>query len=198
MQTTFSSSQNIAHGADDLYTRTFSGRVVAAVSATLFVAVCAHISVPLPFTPVPLTMQDLAVMLVGLVLGPVDGMAALALYLAEGAAGMPVFTPHGMGGVAQLFGPTGGFLLAYPVVAAMSGWGARHLRFRNAFARAVTACVLASAVLFGFGATWLAQYTHTTMSTTLPMAVYPFLPGNIVKVVAASGIYSALRRWRQS
>jgi len=198
MQTAFSSSQGLAHSSGELYTRSLPVRAAAIVSATLFIAVCAHISVPLPFTPVPLTMQDLAVLLVGLVLGPIDGMVALVLYLAEGAAGMPVFNPQGLGGMAQLLGPTGGFLLAYPLVAAVCGWGARHLPFKSAFARAVTGCVFASAVLFGFGATWLAQYTHASVNAVFQMAVYPFLPGNIVKVVAASGIYSSLSHWRRS
>src|SRR5260370_5435481 len=97
--------------------------VALVASASLFVALCARITVPLPFTPIPLTLQNFAVLLVGLTLGPRRGFAALALYLAEGAAGMPVFNPLGLGGIAQLLGPTGGFLLAYPLVAAV----ARHI-----------------------------------------------------------------------
>src|SRR3954447_5509375 len=95
------------------------------VAASFFVALCARVSVPLPFTPVPLTLQNFAVLLVGLVLGPVAGFSAMALYLAEGAAGLPVFNPHGAGGVLQLFGPTGGYLLSYPFAAAAAGWVAR-------------------------------------------------------------------------
>src|SRR5262250_1242431 len=79
--------------------------------ASLFVALCARVTVPLPFTPVPLTLQNCGVLIVGLLLGSRRGFAALALYLAEGAAGLPVFNPHGMGGIAQLLGPTGGFLM---------------------------------------------------------------------------------------
>ena len=95
-------------------------QVTLIVGASLFVALCAHISVPLPFTPVPLTLQNLAVVLVGLLIGSRAGFAALCVYLMEGAAGLPVFTP-GPGGVAQLLGPTGGFLLAYPFVAWLAG-----------------------------------------------------------------------------
>jgi biotin transport system substrate-specific component len=142
-------------------------------------------------------MQDLAVLLVGLVLGPVDGFAALALYLAEGAAGMPVFNPQNMGGAAHLLGPTGGYLMAYPLVAAIAGWGARSIKLGSTFTRAVIGCLLASAVLFAFGATWLAQYTHMGASTTFRMAVLPFIPGNLFKVAAASGIFTSLRRWRR-
>lgn len=197
MQTTLTSSQGLAHGSVQSFGQSKLGRAVVIASATVFIAICAHVSVPLPFTPVPLTMQDLAVLLVGLALGPVDGFAALALYLAEGAAGLPVFNPQGLGGAAQLFGPTGGFLLAYPFVAAIAGWGARSICIANGFARAAISCLLASTVLFGLGATWLAQYTHASAAMVLRMAVYPFLPGNLVKVAAASGIFSSLKRWRR-
>src|SRR5437879_11460869 len=91
------------------------------VGASLFVALCAKVTVPLPFTPVPLTLQNFGVLVVGLVLGPRRAFAALALYLAEGAAGLPVFNPAGPGGIAQLFGATGGYLLAYPFVAGLAG-----------------------------------------------------------------------------
>src|SRR5215467_2868433 len=92
------------------------------IGASLFVALCARISVPLPFTPVPLTLQNFGVLLVGLLLGSRRGFAALVLYLVEGASGLPVFSPTGPGGIAQLIGPTGGFLLAYPFVAALTGY----------------------------------------------------------------------------
>src|SRR5438105_15503972 len=78
------------------------------IAASLFIAVCARVTVPLPFSPVPLTLQNFGVLLVGLLLGSRRGFAALLVYLIEGASGMPVFNPVGLGGVAQLFGPTGG------------------------------------------------------------------------------------------
>src|SRR5712672_4332059 len=81
------------------------------VAASLFVALCARITIPLPFTPVPLTVQNFGVLLVGLLLGSKRGFAVLTLYLAEGAIGLPVFNPTGVGGIAQLLhGATGGFL----------------------------------------------------------------------------------------
>src|SRR5713101_3840331 len=91
------------------------------VGGSLLVALCARITIPIPGTPVPLTVQNFGVLLVGLLLGSRRGFAALALYLAEGAMGMPVFSPGGAGGIAQLFGATGGFLLAYPFVAWLAG-----------------------------------------------------------------------------
>lgn len=198
MQSTLSSPQGLSQSSVRSFTDSLPGRIVMIVAATIFIAVCAHVTVPLPFTPVPLTMQDFAVLLVGLALGPVAGFAALALYLAEGAMGMPVFTPQGLGGVAQIVGPTGGFLLSFPLVAAIAGWGARSLPIKNGFARATVACALASVVLFAFGATWLAQYRHLNAVPVLHMAVTPFLPGNAVKIAAAAGIFSALDRLRRA
>jgi len=198
MQSTLSSPQGLAQSSARSFSESLPGRIVMIVAATAFIAICAHVTVPLPFTPVPLTMQDFAVLLVGLTLGPAGGFAALALYLAEGAMGMPVFTPHGLGGVAQIIGPTGGFLLSFPLVAAMAGWGTRWLKLNNGFARAAVACALASAVLFAFGATWLAQYGHLSATAVLHMAVTPFLPGNAVKIAAAAGIFSALDRKRRA
>ena len=98
------------------------GQVAIVIGASLLVALCARITVPLPFTPVPLTLQNFGVLLVGLALGSRRGFLALVLYLAEGIMGMPVFSPAGPGGIAQLLGPTGGFLLAYPFVAGIAGW----------------------------------------------------------------------------
>src|SRR5436853_5227922 len=96
-------------------------QIAVVAGASLFVALCARLTLPLPFTPVPLTLQNLGVLLVGLTLGSRRGFAALLLYLIEGASSMPVFNPAGPGGVAQLLGPTGGFLLVYPFVAAVAG-----------------------------------------------------------------------------
>src|ERR1700748_2921876 len=93
--------------------------VAAVVAGSALVALCAHISVPLFFTPVPMTLQPFAVLLLGLLLDPAVAFSALALYLVEGASGLPVFTPQGPGGLLQLMGPTGGYLMSYPFVAGL-------------------------------------------------------------------------------
>src|SRR5262249_16160627 len=153
MQSALPSSTGLAHGSSRPIATSVLGRIALVIGATVFVALCARISVPLPFTPVPLTLQNFAVLLVGLALGPVDGMAGLVLYLMEGAGGAPVFNPHGPGGLLQLFGPTGGYLLSYPFAAAAAGWAVRSLRFRSLYLRATVACTLATIVIFTLGVT---------------------------------------------
>src|SRR6267378_6499476 len=98
-------------------------RTVAVVLGAILVAAAAQVAVPLPGTPVPFTLQPLAVLLVGGLLGARFGALSMILYLAMGAAGLPVFTPTvPLFGIARLFGPTGGYLLAYPVAAWATGW----------------------------------------------------------------------------
>ena len=169
-------------------------RIGIGVAATLVVALAAHVAFPLPFTPLPFTLQPLAVLGVGLFLGPVDGTLAMLAYLAEGASGLPVFSPTGPGGLAQIIGPTGGCLLAYPLVALFSGSLSRSLRPRTgSFAAAVLACAVATLFLFLCGASWLAHLAHLTPAMAWKVAVAPFLPGEAVKVLAVAGIYRALR-----
>jgi biotin transport system substrate-specific component len=198
MQSALSSSQGLAQNTPRAFTDSLSGRIVLAIGAAVFVALCARISVPLPFTPVPLTLQNFAVLLVGLALGPAAGFAAMALYLAEGAVGMPVFNPHGAGGMLQLFGATGGFLLSYPFAAASAGWAVRSLRAGSLYVRSAIACMLATLVIFTFGTIWFSQFLHLGVTAVWNMAISPFLPGEIVKIAAAAGIYSSLSRWHRA
>ncbi|NUP54776.1 MAG: biotin transporter BioY, partial [Gemmatimonadaceae bacterium] len=97
-------------------------RALSIVVAAGALALSAQLALPMPGTPVPLTLQPFVVVLAGLLLGPADAAAAMVLYLAAGAAGLPVFAPMGAPGLARLLGPTGGYLLAYPVAAAVAGW----------------------------------------------------------------------------
>jgi len=172
--------------------RTLTGRVFLAVSASAFVALAAHVSVPLYFTPVPITLQTLAVILVGFALGPQLAFSAMVLYLAEGAAGLPVFTPHGLGGVAQLLGPTAGFLFSFPLAAAVAGTVVR--RGRSRFPAALLAGSAATVVFLAMGADWVAHLLHLSAGTTWHLAVAPFLPGEAFKIVAAACAYTTVRR----
>lgn len=161
------------------------------VSASLFVALCARITVPLPFTPVPLTLQNFGVLLVGLTLGARRGLAAMVVYLLEGVAGLPVFNPTGPGGIAQLLGPTGGFLMAYPFVAAVAA-----LIFntgKRTFARAAVAGLLAEVVLFASGIGWLIILT-LSLSQAVRFGFYWFIFAEIIKVMFAAAIAVRIRR----
>ena len=157
------------------------------VGASLFVAVCAQVTVPLPVTPVPLTLQNFAVLAVALTLGSRRGFAALALYLAEGASGLPVFNPAGPGGVAQLFGATGGFLMAYPFVAFVAGWIYEHTSRR--FAWAAVAGLAGEVVLFAGGLGWLFVLTHS-LSQTIRWGLYWFVFAEVIKIMLAAGLSS--------
>lgn len=172
--------------------QTLARTFAVVVGASLFVALCAHITLPLPFTPVPLTLQNFAVLLVGLVLGSRKGFAALALYLAEGAVGLPFFNPAGPGGIAQLLGPTGGYLIAYPVVAFVAGWLWEH--GNRSFSRAAIAAVAAEIVLFAGGVSWLMLIAHVRFLQAAAFGLYPFLFAEVIKVMAASGAATRFRR----
>ena len=161
------------------------------VGASLFVAVCAHIYLPLPGTPVPLTVQNMAVLLVGLSLGSRRGFLAMALYLAEGASGLPVFSPTGPGGIAQLIGPTAGYLIAYPFVAALVGF--IFERGKQTFARAAVAAIAGEVLLFTSGISWLYLLTHS-LSRAISFGLYWFIFAEIMKVMLAAG---AVRTWRR-
>ncbi|HKR85839.1 MAG TPA: biotin transporter BioY [Terriglobales bacterium] len=157
--------------------------------ASLLVAACARIYIPLPGTPVPLTVQNFAVLLVGLALGPWRGFAALGLYLIEGASGLPVFSPTGPGGLAQLIGPTGGYLMAYPFVAALTGY--IFARGKQSFARAALASTAGEILLFVCGLSWLYTLTHS-LQQAIALGLYWFLFAEVLKVMFASG---AVRTW---
>ena len=163
------------------------------IGASLFVALCAKVTLPLPFTPVPLTMQNFGVLTVALLLGSRRGFAALALYLMEGAMGLPVFSPSPLGlhGIAQLLGPTGGFLMAYPFVAFVAGWVYEHTS-----RRAVWAALSAAAgevVLFVGGLGWLFVFTHS-VATAVKWGLYWFIFAEVIKILMASAVAS---RWNR-
>ena len=164
--------------------------IIAAVMATALVAICAHIAVPLGFTPIPVTMQTFAVLLLGLLFSPGAAFACLALYLVEGALGLPVFSPHGPGGIPQLLGPSGGYLLSYPLAAGLASLIYR--RGQRRFVAALAAAGLASILILAAGATWLGLLGHMRFSVVFAQSIAPFLPGDAVKVLAATACVGIL------
>jgi len=187
-------ANSVTHTLSTGQERTLEGarQIALVVGASLFVALCAHVTIPLmPLTPVPLTVQNLAVLLVGLLLGSRRGFAAMVLYLIEGVAGLPVFNPTGPGGIAQLLGPTGGFLMVYPLVAFIAGL--LFERGAKTFLRAAIAGLVAEILLFAGGLTWLYMFTHS-LAKAAYLGLYFFIAAEIMKVMFAAAIAA---RWRR-
>ena len=157
-----------------------------------FVAVCAQFSLPLYFTPVPLSMAPFAVLLLGLLLSPRLAAATLAAYLVEGAMGLPVFAPGPLAGPAHLIGPTAGYLLAYPLAAALISWLSRM--GGRSFASLLVSATAGDVAILTSGAIWMAALTHATASTVFSLSVVPFLPGDALKIVAAAGLATSFQR----
>jgi len=176
---------------------------VRIVAATILLALCAHIVIPLPWTPVPITGQTFGVLLVAVLLGARRGALAVILYLIEGAAGLPVFQPLGAPGVLRFAGPTGGYLMAYPFAAFVTGWmSARASSAASHLTNAVRGALLAGAlvagelVIFFGGCAWLASGMHLGWRQALTLGALPFLPGELVKmalITAAVGSVEILR-----
>lgn len=165
-------------------------QVLIVIGASLLITLCAKVSIPLPFTPVPLSLVNFGVLALGLVLGSKRGFAACALYLAQGAAGLPVFAP-GPGGVAQLLGTTGGFLLAYPAVAFIAGLIAE--RGARSFRRYAVAAIAGEVILFASGVAWLMTLTRVPVSQAIALGLYPFVFAEVMKVMFAAGVASRVR-----
>ncbi len=156
-------------------------RSAAVILGAALVAVAAQVSIPLPGTPVPLTLQPLAVLLVGGLLGPVLGAASLILYLTAGALGLPVFTPYGLPGLARLVGPTGGYLLAYPVAAFAVG---RIAGDGKAWGRLALALVAGLALIHLGGLAQLLILTGSAASA-VRLGTLPLVVGDLLKLCIA-------------
>ena len=155
---------------------------IAAIGSA-FMALCAHISFPLLFSPVPLTLQTFGLLLIAFTMGPQRAFGAMTLYLIEGAAGLPVFSPAGPGGIAQLIGPTGGFLMIYPIAAYAA---ASLFSIRKNVAFAYLGAITATTLFLASGFIWFKFVMHVSFTQAFALAVAPFLPGEIIKIVAAS------------
>jgi biotin transport system substrate-specific component len=155
-----------------------------------FLALCARASVPLPFTPVPVTLSNFAVLLLALVLGSRLAPAAVALYLVEGAAGLPVFSNGSLG----LLGPTGGYLWAYPAAAFIAA--ILFEQGKRSFSRGLVSAFIGELVIFAGGISWLMLLFHLPLARAAHWGLYPFMVAELAKIAAASGIGTrrALRR----
>jgi biotin transport system substrate-specific component len=157
-------------------------RVLAVVAGAVLVAVSAQFAVPLPGTPVPVTFQVAAVLIVGGLLGPRLGATSLALYILMGAAGLPVFQPLGVPGAARLIGPTGGYLLAYPLAAAVAGLVVRDA---TQWGRLLGGLTLAAVVIHVGGVAQLVIISGG-ITSAIVMGSVPFLLGDVLKICLAA------------
>jgi biotin transport system substrate-specific component len=193
--------------ADQIYSAEgVAADVLRIAAANILLALCAHIVIPLPFTPVPITGQTFGVLLVAVLLGARRGAIALALYLLEGLAGLPVFQPLGLPGPARFLGPTAGYLVAYPFAAFVTGWlveRVANLKHSSAIKTQPAGAALAGALLCGEsiiflgGCTWLALGMHLGWPLAFQNGALPFVPGEIIKmalIVTVVGGFALFRR----
>jgi biotin transport system substrate-specific component len=168
-------------------------RVAATLFVTALTAAASQISVPLPFTPVPFTLQPMIVLLGGVVLGPWLGMASQVIYLTAGLAGLPVFafSPELPQGAARLLGPTGGYLMAYPIAAFVAGLLATR-GFDRRYLTSVLAMAAGLAVIFAGGVTWLALFAPgadtRSINAALAVGFYPFVIADAIKLCLAATV----------
>jgi len=154
------------------------------VAASLVVALSAQVAVYLPFTPVPISGQTFAVLLVGAALGSRRGALSLLTYMAQGAAGLPVFA-GGAAGLAVVLGPRGGYLVGMVLAAYVVGWLAERGWDRQIL-RAAGAMLVASAVLYLCALPWLALWLGVDLQAAAMLGLLPFLVGDAVKIVLAA------------
>jgi biotin transport system substrate-specific component len=167
--------------------------VFASLMAALMV-VGAYIAIPLPISPVPLVLQNLFILLAGLLLGPWWGLASVAVYLLLGAVGLPVFA-GGTGGLAHFAGPTGGYLLGYIPAVVVIGLLGSHTATEDSrerafamMARDLTALIVGSLVVYTCGVFWLTTGIGMPLSRALAVGVIPFLVGDALKIAAALSV----------
>ena len=156
--------------------------IFLAIGGSLFVALCAQFSLRLPFSPVPVTAQTLAVLLVGTLMGSKLGALAMLTYLLEGAAGLPVFA-GGSAGLLHLVGPTGGYLIGFVVAAFITGKLA-ELGWDRRIMTVLPAMLLGTAAIFILGLSWLTHFVGN--NNVLQLGLYPYIPGAIIKIALAA------------
>lgn len=156
------------------------------LTGSILIAVSAKIAFPIPFSPVPVTGQTFAVLLLGALLGSRRGILAVLAYIAEGISGMPVFTGAGAG-FAYLVGPTGGYIAGFAAAAGITGLLAEKGWDRNVLTTAI-AMAAGSAAIYLFGVTWLSLFAG---GKAVSLGLIPFIPGDIVKIVLAAIILPA-------
>lgn len=170
--------------------RSMAMNVLIVISASLLLAISAQIEVPLPF--VPMTLQPLALLLIGASLGTKRAFSAASLYLIEGMSGLPVFA-HGTSGFVALLGPTAGYLWAFPFGAAVAG-ALSERGWTRTFAGSVGAMTLALSVVYFAGWSWLATVTQFGAEAAFVTGVVPFIMADVVKIAIAALILPTVQK----
>ena len=152
---------------------------------SLFIAAAAQFSIHIG--PIPITGQSFAVLLTGALLGSRLGAAAVIAYLIEGAVGLPFFAPGGAPGILRFFGPTGGYLIAFPAAAFITGAFAEH-GWDKRYHTAVAAMAIGSLIILLGGWAWFAMLTNTPPVAAFKLAVWPFLAGDVIKIALAAAV----------
>lgn len=158
--------------------------VALVVGASALIAIAAQIAIPLPFSPVPMTLQPLAVIFIGAALGAQRGAAAATLYLLEGLSGLPVFA-QGHAGPLWLIGPTAGYLYSYPCAALVAGWVSQR-GWGNRTASSIAGMLAALVIIYIGGWSWLAQFAGPRGAFATGVA--PFIVADIVKVALGAAL----------
>jgi biotin transport system substrate-specific component len=167
-------------------------RAAAVLLVAALTAAAAQISIHLPFTPVPFTLQPMVVLLGGAALGSRLGFASQVLYLLAGVAGLPVFALSATlpQGPLRLLGPTGGYLMAYPIAAFVTGWLAER-GFDRRYVTSVVAMAAGLAVVFTFGVLWLAYFAAPAplgLRGAAATGLVPFFPADVFKLCVAAAV----------
>ena len=177
----------------DVVPRTWWREIAVVSGGALFVGLAAQIAIPLPFTPVPLTLQTFAVLLTAAALGSVRGVLSMLLYAVVGVVGVPWFAEGSSGYSAPSFGYIVGFIVAAAVVGRIAESGATRSAWRTA-----GLMVVGNAIIYAFGVVWLKLAIGVTIPEALSLGLVPFLLGDAIKIAAAAGLlplaWSGLRK----
>lgn len=183
-----SHSYRLAYNKEIIYSK----RVIAAIGVAFFAlatALSAYVRIPVPGTPVPITLQTFFVLLAGAVLGRRLGAASQAVYILTGAAGLQVFQGAGYG-ISYLLGPTGGYLAGF--LAASYTIGIITRSGKSGFIGTVAAFSIGSAIIYALGASWLVFAYKMAPANAVTLGVLPFIPGDITKILLAAVIYRGI------
>ncbi|MEV7969773.1 biotin transporter BioY [Sphaerisporangium sp. NPDC088356] len=153
------------------------------LSGAVLTGLAAQVAMPLPFTPVPLTLQTLAVLLVGAVTGPVRALLSMGVYVAAGLAGVPWFA----GGASGTGGATFGYVVGFVVAAGVVGWLSQGARTRSPL-RMAALMLLGNLVIYAIGVPWLALASGASIGTAASLGLLPFVAGDLVKTAAAAAL----------